>query len=186
MNSKAKIIFKDDTANLYDIGYILTDIYQTISLAHLIEEADFEVVEKKYGADAKGLNRYSAYNEKIAKSSEIMEVKNGSVELIIPLAGLVVSILSPFLGALVGQKLRERNEQVSFEINPDNQLLKDIMDNYQLGQYGRGIDGLNQLMDVLSDNDFNVNMLRQNAFVIHNALDRSTNRIVRTIRKNRR
>lgn len=89
----------------------------------------------------------------------------------------------PLVQVGVGALLRKVDTTVTFEVTPDDQILKQLLDDFQKGNLGRGTEGLNTLFYLLEQRNYNVRVLADNVFLIDRAVDRYARRIARTIRR---
>ena len=59
IENKVKIYFGGDLTNLYEIGWLSSDLSQLIDFAELVEEGKEERTEKFFGEKARPFNRYT-------------------------------------------------------------------------------------------------------------------------------
>ena len=177
------IYFGDNLANLFDVGYISTDINQLISFTTLLEEDNIEDINKYFINNKFGLTRYSKILAH-EKKARISDVKKGSVELYIAGAGLLASIIMPIVAIKVQQYFNERNETVQFQINAQDQNVQRLLRRYEAGDFGRGQEGLDRLFRNLQYANYDVQIQNNNIYLIEQITNKYSQRIVRTIKKN--
>ena len=183
-NNKLKIYFGSELSNLYDVGYLSTDIQQIIAFSEMINNSDLENVEKYFGEPVKGLNRYAKPLEKFAKSSEIIWVRKGSLELVISGMGLASAIIVPIAIAKVQHQLKKEGIERRFEISPEDKNLRIHLNAYERGKFGHGIEALNYLFEVLSRLKYKTSIVAEHAYRIDHVTDKYAGRMVRTIKRN--
>lgn len=184
--NKMRIYFGDDLANLFDVGYISTDIHQIISFTLLLEENNIEDINKYFLHNKFGLTRYSkVLSQEKMKKSRISDVKKGSVELVIDSANLVSSILVPIVVIKVNKYFEQRAEVVNFNIKVDDIRLQQLLDNYEQGYFGDGDRGLQSIINLISDAGYSIDIISNNTYTVEDMLNMYTKRIVKTIKKYR-
>lgn len=183
-DQEIKLYFGGDLANLYELGWISIDLSQILEFAELVEGDEYDRAEKYFGENARPFNRYVSLTEGRRKRPEIVDVRKGSIELVIAGASVAAAIIMPLVQVAVQRYFAERNEVVDFEFSPQDQGLKKIMEAYERGDYGRGVDGLNALMSVLQQRNYNVSALANNTYLVEHVVEKYAQRIVRTIKKN--
>jgi len=82
-NFKIRIYFGSELANLYELGWISADLSQLIEFSELVESGEQARAEKFFGEKSRPFNRYAAINKDREKRPEIIDVQNGSIELLI-------------------------------------------------------------------------------------------------------
>ena len=183
-NQQLKIYFGAGIANLYDVGYLATDIQQLITFSEMINESDIESIEKYFGERVKGLNRYAKPLGKYGKSSEITDVRKGSLELIISGMAVAAAVIIPIAIAKVQHKLHQEGLETTFEISPEDDNLRIHLNAYASGQYGEGIEALNFLFEVLSRLNYNTSVVAEHIYRIDHITDKYAGRMVKTIKRN--
>lgn len=178
---KLRIYFGTELANLYDVGYLTSDLYQLFTFSELLEQPDRELTERWFGEKARPFNRYAGVLEKYRKSSEIREAKKGSLELTVAVGSLLTSIIVPLAVIYVQRDLGPR--QVAFEISVDDPNIEQALRTYASGGFGSGPQGLELLFAALRQMKYNVHLQAQDAYVVHNVLNRYAQRMVKTIDK---
>lgn len=178
-----KIYFGTEMANLYDLGYITTDLYQIFAFSDLLEQKESEKVEKYFGEKSKPFNRYLTVLDKYKKDSSIVDVKKGSIELLLANAPLIAAVVMPLVAIKVQSYFAEKGRQIQFELSPADPALKRIMDSYEAGDFGDGRDGLDTLFSVLQQRNYSVSLTGQDAYSIEHVVDKYAQRIVKTIDK---
>lgn len=184
-NNEVKIYFGGDLTNLYEIGWLSSDLSQLVDFAELIESGEKDRTEKFFGEKSRPFNRYTKIVDKPHKRPEIVEVRKGSVELIIAGCTLAAMVIMPLVQIKVQEYFRLRNEEVSFEISPQDTSLNRIMNAYENGDFGRGTEGLNMLMAILQQRNYNVTFLAENVYLVEHVVDKYSQRMIKTIKKNR-
>lgn len=183
-NQQLKIYFGSGIANLYDVGYLATDIQQIIAFAEMINESDIESADKYFGEKVKGLNRYAKPLEKYGRSSEITDVQKGSLELIISGMAVATAIIVPIAIAKVQHQLNQEGLETTFEISPEDENLKTHLSAYAKGKYGNGLEALNYLFEMLSRLNYNTSVVAENIYRIDHVTDKYAGRMVKTIKRN--
>lgn len=184
--NEIKIYFGDDLANLFDVGYISTDIHQIISFTSLLEENNIEDINKYFLHNKYGLTRYSkVLSQEKMKKSRISDVKKGSIELVIASASLASSILMPIIAIKVNKYFEQRAEVVNFNIKVNDVRLQQLLDNYEQGYFGDGDRGLQNIIDLISNAGYNIDIISNNTYTVEDMLDKYTKKIVKTIKKYR-
>jgi len=168
---------------MYDLGYVSTDLYQLLAFSELLEDEDFENIEKYYGEKARPFNRYISVLEKYKKESTIVDVKNGSIELLVENAPLIAAIIMPLVALKVQSYFAEQNREIQFELSPEDQGLKRIIDAYSEGEFGDGQEGLDLLFSILENRNYSVTITAQDAYAIEHVIEKYAKRIVKTIDK---
>jgi len=77
------------------------------------------------------------------------------------------------------------DETVTFELSPQDKGLQKVMSAYEKGEFGEDAEGLKVLMSVLQQRDYNVDVLANNIYLIEHVVDKYSQRIIRTIKKNK-
>jgi len=183
-DQEIRLYFGGELANLYELGWISTDLSQLIEFAELVESGKRERAEKFFGEKARPFNRYVALTEKREKRPEIVDVKKGSIELIIAGTSVAAAVIMPLVQIAVQRHFAAKDETVTFELSPQDQGLRRVMDAYERGDFGQGIDGLNMLMSVLQQRNYNVSVLANNVYLIEHVVEKYSQRIIKTINKN--
>lgn len=183
--NEVRIYFGGDLTNLYEIGWLSSDLSQVIDFTELLESEDFERTEKFFGEKARPFNRYTKVVNKPHKRPEIIDVRRGSVELVVGGVAAAAAILMPLVQISVQRYFEQRDEEVSFEVSPQDESLKRMMDSYARGDFGRGREGLTALFALLETRNYNVRVLSQNVYLVEHVVEKYAQRIVRTIKKNR-
>lgn len=178
-----EIYFGSEIANLYDLGYITTDLYQIFAFSDLLEKKDSAKVEKYFGDKARPFNRYLTAFEKYKKESSIVDVQKGSIQLLIDNAPLIAAIVMPIIAIRVQSYFTEKNKEIKFELSPKDKGLKKIMNAYAKGDFGSGNDGLQTLFSVLEARNYSVSISADDAYAIEHVVDKYSQRIVKTIDK---
>lgn len=184
-DNEVKIYFGGDLANLYELGWLSSDLSQLVDFSELVESGERERAEKYFGKEARPFNRYVSVVEKKRKRPEIVDVRKGSVELVIAGCSVAAAVLMPLVQIAVQRYFSAQDEEVSFEISPQDQALKRIMDAYERGDFGRGSDGLANLMGILEQRNYNVRVLAQNIYLVEHVIEKYSQRMIKTIKKNR-
>ncbi|HOY88060.1 MAG: hypothetical protein V9G21_07820 [Methylotenera sp.] len=180
-----RIYFGNNLTNLYELGWISTDLNQLIEFSKLVESGELEQAEKYFGENARPFNRYVALNRKLEKRPEIVDVKGGSIELVISGVSLLASIIMPLVQIAVDRYFKANGEEVTFELSPKDQNLKEIMSAYEEGYFGQGRDGLTYLVSLLQQRNYNVNVIANNIYLIDHVVDKYAQRIIKTIKSGR-
>tara|TARA_Y100001956_G_scaffold23163_1_gene22839 strand:+ start:571 stop:1140 length:570 start_codon:yes stop_codon:yes gene_type:complete len=182
---EVRIYFGGDLTNLYEIGWLSSDLSQLVEFSELLEDGKLERTEKFFGEKARPFNRYTKIVDKPYKRPEIVDVRKGSVELVIAGCSLAAAVIMPLVQIAVQRHFAQKDEVVSFEISPQDPNLRSIMDAYASGQFGRGSEALSALMAVLQRRNYNVTILEQNIYRIEHVVEKYSQRMVKTIEKNR-
>ncbi|MFT5758851.1 MAG: hypothetical protein ACI9LM_003599 [Alteromonadaceae bacterium] len=156
-----------------------------IDFTELVESGDQERTDKYFGEKARGFNRYTKVVGKPHKRPEIVDVRKGSVELVIAGCSVAVAVIMPLVQIAVQRYFTQRDEELSFEISPQDISLQRIMSAYANGDFGRGSNGLGTLMSVLQQRNYNVTLLAQNIYLVEHVIEKYSQRMIKTIKKNR-
>jgi hypothetical protein len=181
---KIRILLGGELANLYELGWISADLSQLVEFSQLLEGEKSERAERFFGEKARPFNRFANISDIRERRPEIVEVKKGSIELTLAGVGIAAAIIMPLVQVAVQRRLTAANEAVHFEVSPQDQTLKQMLDDYQSGQLGHGTDGLGTLFYLLERRTYDVRVLAENVYLINHTIERYSQRIVRTIRKN--
>ncbi len=173
--------FGSEIANLYDIGYLSTDIYQIFAFSQLLEENKRTEVKRWFGEKARPFNRYAPVLEKRKRTAEITEVRNGSVELAVATGSLLTSIIVP-LAIIYVQRAMDA-PVISFEVSIDDQEIQKALNAYAQGTFGAGAKALDLLFAALRQLGYDVKLQGQDAYIIDDVLQRYSRRMIRTIRR---
>jgi hypothetical protein len=179
-----EVYFGAGIANLYDVGYLATDIQQLIVFSEMINESDIENIEKYFGENVRGLNRYAKPLEKYVKSSKIIDARKGSLALVLSGMAVAATIIVPIAIAKVQRQLHQEGLETTFEISPEDESIKTHLNAYASGKYGTGIDALNYLFEMLSRLNYNTTVVAEHVYRIEHVTDRYAGRMVKTIKRN--
>jgi|TARA_R100000149_G_C5880341_1_gene145326 hypothetical protein len=184
VDEKIKIYLGGELAHLYELGYISTDLHQLAAFGEMVEESRTADIERFFlKKRPTPINRYTKLTgEKRPRRTEVLEVRPGSIELILGVSTLVASIAMPLVAIRVNRELQRRDVKVQFNISPQDARLKRALDAYEAGTFGDGEDGLQLLFSALS-NDYDVTALGPHLYEIEHVVDQYSRRIVRTISK---
>jgi hypothetical protein len=182
---EVKIYFGGDLTNLYELGWLSSDLSTLVDFTELIESGDQERTEKYFGEKARGFNRYTKVVDKPHKRPEIVDVRKGSVELVIAGCSLAVAVIMPLVQIAVQRYFTQRDEEVAFEISPQDTSLNRIMNAYADGEFGLGSEGLRMLMSILEQRNYNVRLLSQNIYLVEHVIEKYSQRMIKTIKMNR-
>ncbi len=183
-NFKIRIYFGSELANLYELGWISTDLSQLIEFSELVESGEQERAEKFFGEKSRPFNRYTALTKNREKRPEIVEVQKGSIELVIAGASIAVAVIMPLVRIAVTRYFDKQDESITFELSPQDKGLRKIMDAYEKGEFGKNSEGLKVLMSVLQERKYDVDVLANNIYLIEHVVEKYSQRIIRTIKKN--
>ncbi|MCK7632645.1 MULTISPECIES: hypothetical protein [unclassified Shewanella] len=184
-DNEVKIYFGGDLTNLYEIGWLSSDLSQLVDFAELVESGEKERTEKFFGEKSRPFNRYTKVVDKPHKRPEIVDVRKGSVELIIAGCSVAATVIMPLVQIAVQRYFAARDEEVSFQISPKDTNLQRIMNSYANGDFGLGTEGLTMLMAILEQRNYNVTLLAQNIYLVEHVVDKYAQRMIKTIKKNR-
>ncbi len=185
IENEVKIYFGGDLTNLYEIGWLSSDLSQLIDFAELVEEGNEERTEKFFGEKARPFNRYTKILNKPHKRPEIVDVRKGSVELVIAGCSVAAAVIMPLVQIAVQRYFTQRDEEVSFQISSKDRGLQRIMNGYASGEFGRGSEGLGTLMTILQQRNYDVTVLAQNLYRVEHVVEKYSQRMIKTIKKNR-
>jgi len=180
-----RIYFGSELANLYELGWISADLSQLIEFSELVENGEEERAEKFFGEKSRPFNRYAAINKDREKRAEIVDVKNGSIELLVAGTSVAVAVIMPLVQIAVQRYFAKLDETVTFELSPQDKGLRDIMNAYENGKFGEDTEGLKVLMSVLQQRNYNVDVLENNIYLVEHVVEKYSQRIIRTIKKNK-
>ncbi len=177
-----RIYFGGSLANLYDVGYLSTDIYQLIAFSELVVNREDLEMERWFGDRARPFNRYASIFDKYRKSSEIKEAKGGSLELAVSVASLATSIIVPLaMMYLQKEKGGIYSPYLTFEISARDQRVQQLIHMFGEGNFGHGPQAIDALFSALRERGYNVELRSSDAYVIHNVLERYSQRMIKTI-----
>ncbi len=183
-DQKLEVYFGTGIANLYDVGYLATDIQQLITFSEMINDSDKENIDKYFGDKVKGLNRYAKPLERYGTRSEITDVRKGSLALILSGMAVATSIIVPIAIAKVQRQLQKEDLETTFEISPEDENLKTHLNAYAKGEYGTGLEALNYLFEMLSRLNYNTSAVAEHVYRIEHVTDKYAGRMVKTIKRN--
>ena len=178
------IEFRKGLANLYDLGYLSVDFYQLAVFASLVQSGDPYAANKLLGKKARPVNRYRPELVRHTDLGEVISSRSGSIILtvVLPLAGVVIWDL---VKAAIHRHVDYHNAQVTLNVSVQDQKLNKILDEYQNRTFGSGDKGLEVLFAILRARNYNVEHMSENAFLIQHVVRKFSQRMVRTIHKNR-
>ena len=185
MDHKIKIHFGGELANLYEVGYLSIDLYQLITFSDLIEQGEIEKAKEYFGKKPKPMNRYHSLLKISKAKSEIVDVRKGSIELMIAGISVSAAIIMPLVQVVAQKYLNHRCATVTFEFSPQDESLKRMIDAYAKGEFGRGQEGFDTLFTLLQRRNYNVSCLSENIYQVEYVVDKYAQRMVRTINRNR-
>lgn len=186
-DNEIQIYFGKECSNLYTLGYVSADLFQLLAFCEMIDNEDFINLNKFFPSEGPRsffLTRYSKIVTERIKGSQVSEVKNGSIEVILASASLAAAIIMPIVAILVERELARRNKTVTFNISTSDQNLQYFLNRYKLGIYGQGIEGRNRFFEELGNNNFRVTAINQDTFDIENLTRYYTSRIAKTLHMN--
>jgi hypothetical protein len=175
--------FGSEIANLHDLGYIATDLHQIVAFADLLAEGHVSEVQKYFGEDARPFNRYLGIIGRYREHSEIVDAHKGSVELVLSGLSLLASLVMPLVAIEVRRRVEQAGKSVSFEVSPDDPVLRRVLDAHANGDFGSGQPGLETLFAVLKSRGYRVEIRGEDLYAIEHVVDRYAQRIVRTVQK---
>ncbi len=184
-NHKIRIYFGSELANLYELGWISTDLSQLIAFSELVESGEQDRAEKFFGEKSRPFNRYTALTKNREQRPKIVEVQNGSIELVIAGASIAAAVIMPLVRISVTRYFDRLDETITFELSPEDKGLQKIMAAYEKGDFGKDREGLEVLMSVLKERKYNVDVLASNVYLIEHVVEKYSQRIIRTIKKNK-
>lgn len=182
---EVKIYFGGDLTNLYELGWLSSDLSQIVDFAELLESEDLERTEKFFGEKARPFNRYVKVVDKPHKMPEIVDVRKGSVELIMAGCSVAATVVMGLVQIAVHRYFTNKDEEISFEIHSQDATLQRIMNAYAKGDFGTGSDGLATFMAILQERNYSVNILARNVFLIEHVVKKYSQRMIKTVKKNR-
>ncbi|TYB32385.1 MAG: hypothetical protein FXF49_11800 [Flexistipes sinusarabici] len=111
MEEKITIYLGGDLAHLYELGYISTDLHQIAAFGEMVEEGRTRDVERFFlKKRPTPINRYTnLMGEKRRRKTEVLEVKPGSIELLLGVSTLVASLVMPLVAIRVNRELQRRD-----------------------------------------------------------------------------
>ena len=181
---KIKIYFGNELANLHELGWISTNLSQLLEFSELLESGKADQAEKLFGNKARPFNRYTPVAELKDDKPRIIDVQNGSIELVIAGASLTASVIMPLVQIAVQRYFRKEDENITFQLSPQDKGLSNIMTAYEKGEFGEDNEGFVLLISVLKERNYNVDYLAENTYLIEHVVDKYAQRIIRTIKKN--
>lgn len=182
MESQLRIYFGSELSNLYAVGFLSTDLHKLIALSEVMHQQDGAPAGEDVAGWFNYTNRYTRALEQHSSNSKIKRARNGSLELIIAGMALVSSIVVPIAVAKAQNKLQRDGLSVQFEVSPMDKVLDRHIKRYARGEYGSGVDGLNNLFGTLSGLGYDVSGASENVYQIQRAVNVCAKRIVKTVR----
>ncbi len=156
-----------------------------IEFSELVESGEQERAEKFFGEKSRPFNRYTALTKNREQRPKIVEVQNGSIELVIAGASIAAAVIMPLVRISVTRYFDRLDETITFELSPEDEGLRKIMAAYEKGDFGKDREGLEVLMSVLKERKYNVDVLASNVYLIEHVVEKYSQRIIRTIKKNK-
>jgi phenylpropionate dioxygenase-like ring-hydroxylating dioxygenase large terminal subunit len=156
-----------------------------IEFSELVQTGEQERAEKFFGEKSRPFNRYTTLTKKREQRPKIVEVQNGSIELVIAGASIAVAVIMPLVRISVTRYFERLDETITFELSPEDKALNKIMTAYENGDFGKDREGLEVLMSVLRKRKYNVDVLANNIFLIEHVVEKYSQRIIKTIKKNK-
>lgn len=182
MEAKLRIYFGTALANLYTVGYLSTDIHKLIAFSEAVQREDELPDGQNVSNWFNYTNRYTRVLEEHAKNSKISRARNGSLELLLAGMGIATSIVVPIAVARAQNTLSKADLRINFEVSPTDKVLDRHVKRYARGDYGKGVDGLNNLFGTLSGLGYDVCAVSDNTYQLNRAIDVCAKRIVKTVR----
>ena len=180
-----RLYFGCELANLYELGWISSDLSQLMEFSKLLEDGNSRRANKYFGKQARGFNRYFSITEEREKRPEIIDIRKGSIELVIAGATLAASIIMPLVAIAVKRYFDAKDETMTFELSPKDPALKRMIDAYEKGDFGQGIEGLTMLVELLGQKNYSVTIKAKDVYLIEHVIEKYSQRIIKTIKKNR-
>jgi len=100
-------------------------------------------------------------------------------------ASVAVAVIMPLVQIAVQRYFAKQDETITFELSPQDKGLRKIMNAYEKGEFGEDREGLEVLMSVLQKRKYNVDVLANNIYLIEHVVEKYSQRIIRTIKKNK-
>lgn len=188
LESQLRIYFGSSLANLYAVGYLSSDIHKLIALSEALGREEDAPNGREVENWFNYTNRYTRALERHAQNSRITSARNGSLELLLGGMGVAASIIVPIAIAKAQEKLQKKanlqkeGQKLQFEVSPTDKVLKRHIELYARGEYGVGVEGLNNLLGTLSALRYNVSAISDNTYQISRAIDVCARRIVKIVR----
>jgi hypothetical protein len=107
-----KIYFGGDLTNLNELGWLSSDLSQLVDFSELLNSEDLERTEKFFGVKARPFNRYVKVLDKSHKRPEIVDVRKGSVELVIAGCGVAATVIMVLVQIAVQRYFTNKDEEV--------------------------------------------------------------------------
>ncbi len=177
------LYFGSKIANLYDLGYLTVDLHQLSVFSNLIESGQSEESEKYFGEKARPINRYMRELTK-GSNAEIIDVKKGSVELILAGLGALASIVMPIVAIKIERELDLNSKTIKFEISPQDERIKTHLESYKNGTFGSGEQALQNLFEVLQRLNYSITIRAEDIYSIEHVTNKYAQRMVKTIIRN--
>jgi hypothetical protein len=185
IENEVKIYFGGDLTNLYELGWLSSDLSQLVDFAELLESENLERTEKFFGEKARPFNRYVKIVDQPHKRPEIVDVRKGSVELVMAGCSVAATVIMGLVQIAVHRHFTNKDEEISFEISTQDANLQRIMNAYANKDFGTGSEGLTTLMSILQQRNYSVSTLAQNTFLIEHVVEKYSQRMIKTVKKNR-
>lgn len=181
-----KVYFGEGCANLYTIGYISSDLFQLLAFSELLEQRDEGRLYKYFLRKERPLylSRYSKLLRENIKTSQVTDVKKGSVELIISCVTVASAIIIPFVVLGVHRRFERSDQQVTFNVATDDQTIQQNLDEYSQGTFGHGVKGLDAFVQHLAAQGYDVHAVSERVYEIEHVVDRYERRLARTLKMN--
>jgi len=176
------IRFDSEINSIYEIGYLLVDIYQIIVFSEELENKNYNFLEKHFTEKKrKYVARNSSVLKKLRESAKIKTVKPGSVEIILAGVGIFATIIVPFIINQININRTKKNETITFEINSNDKYINNMIRMTQDGYFGE--DGWKYLLERLSEKNYDISALSENTFRILDVSKAFCKRMVKVIPK---
>lgn len=186
-DGKSKLRIHIDIRNnsLYDLGYLAIDIYHLIVFSKLIEDCDEYSLETYFYAPKRGfmLTRERNILREYRSSANIEHMEDGSIVIDISQVGLIATIIVPFVALYVEKRIKEKNEDITFEISADDKELQRLIEEVGKGYYGLEDEGLTWLLNILEERGYSIEVINKDIYRINKVMTNYQKRIVRTIKK---
>lgn len=180
-----KLRFDFGVNSLYEIGYLLIDIYHLVVFSELLEQQNFKTLDDLFFEPRRGyvLTRNNEILTEFRNSAKVEHIRDGCVEIVIGGLGVVASTIIPFVVAKVQDNARRREERITFEIDADDQELRNLIEGVGQGYYGFEEDGTRWLLKTLANRGYNIEVQNQDVYKITKVLNNISKRMVKVIPK---
>ena len=181
LNIKALI----DSPTLFDVGYLNIDLLHIMILASLIENGEFEEINKLYFSSNTGRYRCPhrftiiEYYERYHRDIELKKLSVGSIEIVIASASLVSSVVIPF----VLSYLNKKSIEVVFTYDSNDHRVSQLIERLDNSQYLSFDQWFEILVNQLGIMGYNIESNTPNIYSVLKATTNRTSKTLMTVKR---